>query len=514
MKEIKNGEKSLDAAFERNLYNALKHNGSELVTKGDLLDMISAAGIAKSDERIASLLEPIANLGIGDEIAFEEFYRITRKSLGLISRIIKHELIIPHFNEFCLDIEAIYAEIADNQEGALADYIPQLALVEPNQFGISICTVDGQVFSLGDSKKDFCIQSISKPINYAIALEQHGESEVHGHVGWEPSGMGFNEIMLNSKMLPHNPMINAGGIVCTALIDSDKNMAERFETIMCQWERLAGGRRPGYNNSVYNSELETADRNFALAHYMREMGALNKSADIKKTLDIYFQTCSIELNTRDLANAGAVFANAGVCPRTGTRMFSENTVRDSLSMMYSCGMYDFSGEYAFTVGLPAKSGVSGGLMIVIPNLMGIAVWSPRLDKLGNSVRGVEFSKALVKRFNFHNFDSLQHSIDKKDPRNNKAQDANMTYAMINAASQGDLDEIKRISSYGIPLDRCDYDKRTPLHLAAAEGQLHIVKYLQRRGVEITVCDRWDNTPLDDARKHGHEKVAAFLESKS
>ena len=170
----------------------------------------------------------------------------------------------------------------------------------------------------------------------------------------------------------------------------------------------------------------------------------------------------------------ATFANAGINPLTNDPVFTPSTVRHCLSLMSSCGMYDFSGEFAFTIGLPAKSGVSGGLMLVVPGVMGVCVWSPRLDALGNSVRGVAFCKELVTRYNFHVFDSLTVGEDtsKRDPRRKKNEaEITGTMRLLYAASQGDLDELRAALATGCNPNAADYDGRTALHLAAAEGHL-------------------------------------------
>ena len=210
----------------------------------------------------------------------------------------------------------------------------------------------------------------------------------------------------------------------------------------------------------------------------------------------------------------ATLANAGICPTTGERVLEPDTVQKCLSLMYSCGMYEFSGEWAFTVGLPAKSGVSGVVMIVVPNVLGLCVWSPRLDAQGNSVRGVEFARELVRVFNFHYYDNLVGGLHgKQDPRiPRNRQQRNVLVDLCWAASEGDLDGLRRLVLQGAEIDAADYDGRTALHLAASEGRDEIVSFLLEQGVNPAPIDRWGGTPLDDARRERHERVARLLES--
>ena len=300
----------------------------------------------------------------------------------------------------------------------------------------------------------------------------------------------------------------------TSLIRSEENIADRFDLVAGTWQRLAGGRRPGFNNAVYLSERATADRNFALGYSMRENGAFRAGTDLTTTLEFYFQSCSIEVDAQMLAVAAASLANAGVCPLTEDPVFTPGTVQSCLSLMSSCGMYDFSGEFAFSIGLPAKSGVSGAVMLVIPGLMGICVWSPRLDEHGNSVRGIEFCRQLVAAYNVHVFDSLvagRGRTAKRDPRRKKNQtQTEAVVALTWAASQGDLNEVRALIATGVEPGTADYDGRTPLHLAAAEGQLEVVRYLLTAGADPRPTDRWGGTPLSDAETNGHAVIAELL----
>ena len=206
----------------------------------------------------------------------------------------------------------------------------------------------------------------------------------------------------------------------------------------------------------------------------------------------------------------ATLANGGICPITGERVLRTDTVQNCLSLMVSCGMYDFSGEFAFSVGLPAKSGVGGGMIVIVPNLMGLCLWSPRLDTRGNPIRCIEFCKQIVLKFNLHNYDNLSGVSEKNDPRISWTQKKAQVGELIWAASKGDHGAIHRLIVQGFDQNASDYDRRTALHLAAAEGREQVVRYLVENGAEVNPLDRWNATPLDDAYKYEHKSVIDFL----
>ena len=412
-------------------------------------------------------------------------------------------LVIPRFDKFCLEINSIYSKTHSNNGGNVADYIPQLARVDPDQYGISVCTVDGQRFSIGDTKVDFSVQSCCKPINYGIVLEDIGSDTVHRYVGREPSGQSFNELLLNKEGKPHNPLINSGAIMTTSLIKNNLSSAERYEYITKKWEDLSGNiYKIGFNNSVYLSEKNTADRNFALAYFMKERNDKKKigfpdNINIKETLELYFQCCSIEVNCEIMSVVASTLANNGINPLTGKRIWSSDTVKSILSIMMTCGMYDYSGEFAFKIGIPAKSGVAGAIMIVIPNVMGICTWSPKLDEIGNSFRGIEFCKIFGETFNFHIFDN---SSDKINPLFNEYNNhkINQFYELNLSASKGDLEHLKQMYIQGVDMNQADYDGRTPLHLAVCERRREVVDFLVNVANVKLMKDRWNRTPIDDA----------------
>ena len=514
-------------AREFRLFRALDLNRNGSISRRDFEEALTREGLSLDDFRITECVASLAEHGMSDSISYEEFSRIARPNILLIERALQGNMVLPDFEDFCTDIRRLYKETVDHVgslpdtlegQGAVADYIPQLARVDPHYFGVSLCTIDGQRLALGDARERFCVQSTCKPINYCLALEERGLDKVHHHIGREPSGRGFNELALYKDQKPHNPMINAGAIMACSLIRPKADHADRFDYVLKQWSRLMGGEKPRYNNAVYLSERATADRNFALGYYMREKRAFPEEIDTEsrmvKTLEFYFQCCSIELNAENMATVAATLANGGVCPTSGEKIFSTETVQNCLSLMYSCGMYDYSGEWAFSIGLPAKSGVAGALMIVIPNVMGICTWSPRLDPVGNSRRGIEFCRRLVKTFNFHNYDNLTGQSSKKDPRLNRIlAEAENVQELIWAASKGDVGAIQRLATRGIELNPPDYDQRTPLHLAAAEGQDRVVKLLLDYGIPPNPRDRWGGTPLDDAYIQGHTNVIKLLEAR-
>ncbi|QYX33545.1 glutaminase A [Sphaerospermopsis torques-reginae ITEP-024] len=302
------------------------------------------------------------------------------------------------FLEVLKDLHYLYQSL---QEGTVANYIPELAKVNPNLFSICIATVDGQIYEVGDYQQLFTIQSISKVFVYGQALEDHGRDYVLTRVGVEPTGDAFNAIILDEQSKrPYNPMVNAGAIATTSLIKGN-GATERLNRLLEMYRRYIG-RDVFVDISVFTSERSTGHRNRATAHLMLNFGMIDQN--IEEALDLYFQQCSVMVNCRDLAVMAATLANKGINPITKEKAVDSCYIKDILSVMYTCGMYNFAGEWAYKVGIPAKSGVSGGILAVVPGQMGIGVFSPLLDGRANSVRGVKVCEELSQRLGLHLFE--------------------------------------------------------------------------------------------------------------
>ena len=290
-----------------------------------------------------------------------------------------------------------HADFATEASGTVADYIPELSKADPDHFGISLATLDGHVYEVGDSRIPFTIQSMSKAFVFALALDTVGAARVESVIGVEPSGDPFNSIRLNAENHPFNPMVNAGAIACSGLIHEAKGSGA-LEYIRHALGRFAG-RELGVDEAVYASESTTGDRNRAIGYLLRNSDVIKDN--VSEVLEVYFRQCSILVTARDIAIMAATLANRGINPVTGEHVVTPYAISRTLSVMTSSGMYDFAGEWIYRVGIPAKSGVGGGILAALPARLGLGSYSPRLDKHGNSVRGVKVCEALSSHYDLH-----------------------------------------------------------------------------------------------------------------
>uniref|UniRef100_A0A7N8X5H5 glutaminase n=1 Tax=Mastacembelus armatus TaxID=205130 RepID=A0A7N8X5H5_9TELE len=455
-----------------------------MIPLSQFISVLRKTGLLTSDPRLHDCVHQMRQAtheSVGPVMMDKKFFRrCVGNNILLLTKAFRKKFIIPDFEEF--DARSHFRVFLQ-----VADYIPQLAKFSPDLWGVSLCTIDGQRHSVGDTKVPFCLQSCVKPLEYAIAVHDLSSECVHQFVGKEPSGFKFNKLSLNED--------------------------GKFDYVMGFLKSMAGMEYVGFSNATFQSERETGDRNYAIGYYLKEKKCFPDNADMIAALDFYFQLCSIEVTCESGSVMAATLANGGICPITGERVLSAEAVRNMLSLMHSCGMYDFSGQFAFHVGLPAKSGISGAVLLVVPNVMGMMCWSPPLDRLGNSVRGIHFCQDLVSHFNFHNYDNLRHFTKKHDPRRRSDDDPNKSVVnLMFAAYSGDISTLRRFALSAVNMDLRDYDSRTALHIAAAEGHVEAVIFLTEIcKVNPLMKDRWGNTPIDDAMQFGHDVIVSILQ---
>ena len=304
----------------------------------------------------------------------------------------------PHIQEI---LDSVYEKFKNVDEGKVATYIPELSKADPKDFGICLATVDGRVFTAGDCDKEFTIQSMCKPFAFQMALEEYGLEKTLKHVGVEPSGDAFNSIDLDSKTSrPFNPMINAGAIAIASLIK--KSPVEAGVQAFLDKMGQAAGRDLRIDWAVMQSETLTGNRNRAIGYLLRNFEIIDDQ--VTESLHQYFAQCSMLVICRDMAMMAATLANMGTNPVTGDRVFDFQYIKYVLTVMFTCGLYNYAGGWAYEVGLPAKSGVGGGIFGVVNRQLGVSVYSPKLDAQGNSVRGILACKELASRLGLHAFE--------------------------------------------------------------------------------------------------------------
>ncbi|WP_117170734.1 glutaminase A [Paraliobacillus sediminis] len=302
------------------------------------------------------------------------------------------------------ELEVLVEEARNyTQYGKVADYIPALGKANPTDLSIAINYPDGRCVSAGDVQKKFTLQSISKVISLAFVLMERGPSEVFENVGMEPTGDPFNSIAKLEKMIPAkplNPMINAGALVVTHMLKGN-TVEDRFQRLLSFIQELADDSTISYSEEIAHSEFETADLNRALCYFLKQHKRLD--GDVDDLIRLYTKQCAVEMNCLDLARIGLVFAMNGFDPQTNKQIIPQNVARICKTFMVTCGMYNASGEFAMKIGIPAKSGVAGGIMGATPGRFGIGIFGPALDEKGNSIAGIHLLEMLSKKYSLSMF---------------------------------------------------------------------------------------------------------------
>ncbi|CAG0905127.1 unnamed protein product, partial [Cyprideis torosa] len=456
--------------FEDALFNVLKSDSTKAVNMFRFIKELENEGIIfHTDPRLKEMrqfLQHLAESTSDDGLLIDNLHLDKEKFIDLfmynptlISRAFRRHLIIPEFETFKKIIKGCFEKCRHIKEGQPSNFIQELASIDPNIFAVSICTIDGQRFSLGDTKKMFTLQAISQVFIYALAHTMLDSTTVHTYVGQEPSGRTAGELVLDYNKKPHNPLIDAGGIVVCAilqkLVHPEMKYSEKFDWLLARLETLAAGTKIEFNNGVFIASKYASDRNMAQAFHMNENKVYPSGTDLRACFELYLQCKAMEMTTDTLAIMAATLANGGICPLTDEVIFSNPAV-----------------------GMPAKTGCSGGMLVVVPNVMGVAIYSPPVDAVANSVRAVSFCKELIRLFNFHHYDSLKMSSEKRDPRQDSISlKAENVVGLLFSAASGDVTAMRRYHMSGMNMSICDYDKRTALHLASAEGQYECVEFL-------------------------------------
>lgn len=514
--------------LEEEVYRQFVDEQNE-VCIGKFLYQLRLAGILyKTDNRLSVLRRKLRAIQRDDSFYYfdlklkkEKFYDLITDDIIIICRVMQKELAIPDFENFVKSIDTIYDSCSELKNGHIPEHLYRSR--RPDSYfndiwEVAICTVDGQRYSRTSLKGlTFTGHAISFVLNYALALDEYGEDEVHKYIGQEPSGHTSNDLVLDYDNRPHNPFVKAGGIALASLLGREhRSIGARFDHALSHYQLLAGNEYVGFHNPSYLTIRSDSDRSFALGHYMRENKSFPPGTSLEETLEVYFQLLSTEFTVNSLATIAGSLANGGICPTTGAQVLKPSSVRNVLSLMYSCGMYDFSGNWAFYIGLPAKGSGTGVILLVIPNVMGVVLHSPLCDlnRRGNSIRGVKFCQELVRQYGFHNFENENRVRENIYSTSGKAGPRNLRIiTILICASKNDISALLGFYLKGFDLSEPDYDGRTALHLAACEGHLESVKFLTKKcNVPHSPRDRWNRTPLDDARDFKHTRVEQFLHS--
>lgn len=501
----------------------LFHCGLGDVKVNDVCQFLQNSGLSLDDPRLSTVYAMLESRQ-GGLVSIDELTELKRSHL-LVQKAMHSELAVPDFEHFTKIVSDIYASVQDDFTGELPMYIPQLAQVDSKLWGVSVCTVDGQRFSIGDSGEIFSVQSVCKPINYAIAIDALGVDKVHGYVGMEPSGRNFNERVLLPNGTPHNPLINTGAIRITSLLfPKGSPRWQGFETVTNIWTKMGTGQFQVLT-STYLAERECANRNFCLAHMIAENSSDSDplcfpkdSKSIESLLDDYFAFCSLGVTTREMSVVAATLANGGLNPITEIRAVSSDSATATLSLMMTCGMYDASGEFSYTSGFPAKSGVSGIIMAVIPGVGAICTYSPLIDSLGNSVRGLEFFKRLAAitatPFNRNMSSSTFKTAfgNQFDWRVSGSESVIAKFTIREysslwwAAALGDELRIRQLAARGIDVNETNYSNRNALNFAiSANAPVSIIQLLIDLGIDTA-----NETYLEDARRVGRPDIIDIL----
>jgi len=489
------------------LLRNLDLDGDEKVTIKEFRLPLSSTGL---HPHVVNQAIKIVDEDNDGNITFEEIMKLRTESHNWILNALLNDLAIRDYTAFTEILDECY-EAALNETNVedtfIDDCCGDLTEEEEEAFAAAFCSVDGQHWVKGSSKR-WTLQGCSYPIMYCLAIEKVGPQTVHTIVGQEPRGQGSTEYRMDKNGKPHNPMITLGAIATASLVEPEKDLADRFQEFVHVTQRLTGKEQMEggnddkeeitFNNFCYLKTSEGAVREYSLAYSAKENNAfpnVESHDDLTNLLRFHFMTESLELNVSQLSIVAATLARGGINPITRKRVFASETVQNCLSVLFTCGLKDLTGGFAFEIGLPAKCGRSGLMMVVVPGVGGFATHSPLMRENEDvSCKGINFCYQLIKRLPFHIFDPESAKLDQVD-----SEYADV-YQLIYSAANGDLASVSRfVVHQELDVNSTDYDKRTPLHLAVAERRIVVVKFLLEQGAEVDCKDRFGKTPLDETK---------------
>ena len=479
--------------------------------------LFESKGFRLSDPRISYIFTIVNELEKDNkDINFQLFKDLIKPWYTFFRKILQNHLTLNDILNFSDKTKRLFDKLdKDDMGGFIPEYISQLSHVNENDFWVSICTVEGQRLNFGKTDTYACMDHITSVVSYLIALEQHGQEIVSSYIGTEPSGQLYDSLELKDG-LPHNPLISSGILTSCSLLFQDETWDRKYEKYANVVKKLTGGAKVDFNNEMYLSEISRADRNLALLYMLKEADTLPSDLPVKEILQFYTQTWCIELKIEEYAILAASLANGGIWPITEERVFSDpDAIKGVLSQMLSWGMNTYSGKWAFKAGLPCKTSVSGVTIMVIPNFMGIAVYSPKLDKNYNSKKSQIFLSNFVKLFGYDSIDHIYGAgiiskLGMKSSLGGNKEDASMN--LLYFSKQNKIRDIRKWVAKGGDINFRDYDHRTALHMAANFGNFEIVKYLVFHGAQVNAKDRFNNTPIDEAREWGYNDIVEFMEN--
>lgn len=427
-----------------------------MVDPSTLIDAIGSVGLTLDDPRLRESKRRLNKFVLNcEKLHLSDFARVISPATSLVEKTMSKDgcqLVIPNWEEFRNRIDDMFHKAKQITTGNVYQSIPELKGANPDLYSMAFCSIDGQMYQCGDQNSLFTLQTAAKPINYLAALKEHGPEEVHRFVGREPTGRNMEKLGLNEENIPHNPFVESGAIITCSLIKHDYEDSDRFAHIMKLWKQATGDDTLlGFSNAAYLSRRSIAARNFCLGYMLQEKGALQHGKDksrprkwkghssLVSVVELLSMCYSIQLDVVALSRVASTLANGGICPTTGKRVFNAEHVRATLSLMLSCGMYEFSGHWMYSCGVPACSGLSGVIMVVIPNLGGFAVYSPRVDKHNNSCRGLEFFRLFVQTYTVHIMEVVTEMNQKDEGDEEDKDDKVCELTNTGIENQNDID---------------------------------------------------------------------------